>query len=72
MLKLFTYVLYGLLLNIANKNLKKHKKVNTLWLQNAYTYLKICEKNKTCNMKLRNSSHFCLISSQNSRLMKYL
>ena len=57
MLKLFTYVLYGLLLNIANKNLKKHKKVNTLWLQNAYTYLKICQKifklreNKTCNEK---------------------
>ena len=45
MQKLFTYVLYGLLLNIANKNVKNDKNVNTLWLQKAYTKLKICEKN---------------------------
>ena len=43
--KLYTYVLYGLLLNIANKNVKNDKNVNTLWLQKAYTKLKICEKN---------------------------
>ena len=30
MQKLFTYVLYGLLLNIANKNVKNDKKLNTL------------------------------------------
>ena len=30
MLKLFTFVLCGLLFNIANKNVKNDKKVNTL------------------------------------------
>ena len=89
MYKLYTYVLSGLLLNIANKNVKNDKNVNTLWLQRAYIKLKICEKilkvrkdtekwfriaieNNAFNMELRNSSHFFLISSQNSRLMKYI
>ena len=30
MQKLFTYVLYGLILNTANKNIKNDKNVNTL------------------------------------------
>ena len=30
MQKLYTYVLYGLLLNIVNKNVKNDKNVNTL------------------------------------------
>ena len=41
MQKLFTYVLYGLLLNIANKNVKNDKKLNTLWLKKAYIYIYI-------------------------------
>ena len=43
MQKSYTYVLYGLLLNIANKNVKNDKNINTLWLQKAYIKL-ICEK----------------------------
>ena len=39
MQKLFTYVLYGLLLNIAYENAKNDKKVNTFWLKNAYRYI---------------------------------
>ena len=44
MQKSYTYVLYGLLLNIANKNVKNDKNINTLRLQKAYMKL-ICEKN---------------------------
>ena len=44
MQKLYTYVLYGLLLNIVNKNVKNNENVNTSWLQKAYMKLKICEK----------------------------
>ena len=34
--KLFTYLLYGLLLNIVNRNVKSDKKVNTLLSKKAY------------------------------------
>ena len=57
MQKLYTYVPYELLLNIANKNVKNDKKADTLWLQKAYMKLKTCEKilkvreNTACNEK---------------------
>ena len=57
MQKLYTYVPYGLLLNIANKNVKNDKKADTLRLQKAYMKLKTCEKilkvreNTACNEK---------------------
>ena len=35
-------------------------------------YIRITVKNNACNMELRNSSHFSLTSSQNSKLMMYL
>ena len=44
MQKLYTYVLYGPLLNIANKKVKNDKNVNTLRWQKAYVTLKICDK----------------------------
>ena len=42
MQKLYTYVLYGPLLDIANKKVKNDKNVNTL--RKTYVKLKICEK----------------------------
>ena len=56
MQKLYTYVLYGLLLNIAIND-ENDENVNTLWLQKVYMKLKICEKlfkvreNTACNEK---------------------
>ena len=35
-------------------------------------YIRITVLNNACSMKLRHSSHFSLISSQSSRLMKSL
>ena len=44
MQKLYAYILYGPLLDIANKKVKNDKNVNTLQWQKAYVKLKICAK----------------------------
>ena len=53
--QLFTYILCGILFNIANKNVKNNKKANVLCLQKTYIYIieiyeKLFELRKEQNM----------------------